>query len=315
MGVASHIVAFIVALWAVFFPTAAAAPTVSSPAPVPTPVHLARDEIIFGGDMMFDRSIRVAIDQRGGDFIFSCIDATLASVDIVVANLEGPITSTSSVSATSKPGDEFNYTFTFPMSTARLLLHHRIGVVNLGNNHIENFGMSGVRSTIAALSDAGVSYFGDPLHATVAEGKVGGVQLAFVNYNEFGGDASTTLSQIRNERALGFLPIVYTHWGIEYATTSSAYSRELAHSFVDAGAEMVVGSHPHVVQEHEIYAGKYIHYSLGNFIFDQYWNDDVRHGLLLDVVFGKTGVESVKEIPIELGRDRRTCPVEVGASL
>ena len=62
------------------------------------------------------------------------------------------------------------------------------------------------------------------------------------------------------------------------------------------------------MQEHEVYKGKDIYYSLGNLIFDQYWNDAVRTGLLLDIVFDKNGVKSVKEIPVELERDRTTCP-------
>jgi poly-gamma-glutamate synthesis protein (capsule biosynthesis protein) len=70
---------------------------------------------------------------------------------------------------------------------------------------------------------------------------------------------------------------------------------------------MVIGSHPHVVEEHELYKGKYIYYSLGNFIFDQYWDDAERDGLLLRVVFDPSGVQSVREIPIELEHDRRTC--------
>ena len=94
------------------------------------------------------------------------------------------------------------------------------------------------------------------------------------------------------------------------ATNRGGQSRELAHSFVDAGAEIVIGSHPHVVEESEAYKGKHIYYSLGNFIFDQYFSEDVQHGLLLQVTFGQGGVLSVREIPIELKHDRRTCPVE-----
>ena len=295
------------------------------------PARPPQATIIFGGDMMFDRSIRTVIDQKGGlpapaggqagDFIFSCIDDVLKNSDMVVANLEGPITEHESVSASSTPGGEFNYTFTFPTSTAPLLFKHNIRVVNLGNNHILNFGTAGARSTISELEKAGVWNFGDPLSQTVATSTVNGIQFAFINYNEFNpvehsnilknvGMSSTTIEQIQLVRKTGALPIVYAHWGIEYATTSSAYSRELAHSFVDAGAEIVIGSHPHVVQESEAYKGKRIYYSLGNFIFDQYFNEDVRKGLLLKVKFGHRGVLSVKEIPIELGRDRRTCVIE-----
>src|SRR3989344_9582650 len=304
------------------------------------PLKPARATILFGGDMIFDRSVRRVINVKGGDFVFSCIDGVLEDADLVVANLEGPITEHASISASSTPGDAFNYTFTFPPSTAELLYEHNIRMVNLGNNHILNFGWEGARSTAAYLQEAGIAYFGLPAGAServgdlaeqgIAEGTVRGIKLAFINYNEFsphsgsasgGGAASTTIRQIREERGPGYMPIVYTHWGIEYATTSSARlqvptidrsanSRELAHSFVDAGAEIVIGSHPHVVEESEAYKGKRIYYSLGNFIFDQYFSEDVQHGLLLQVTFGQGGVLSVREIPVELKRDRRTCPVE-----
>lgn len=260
--------------------------------------------------MMFDRYIRATIDAKGGDYVFSCIDPTLKSADTVVANLEGPITSNASVSINSIPGDGNNFTFTFPTTTAELLAGHNIGLVNLGNNHIYNFGAAGVRSTITALNQVGVSFFGDPLDARVAESKSGDVPLAFINYNQFGGSASTTIVQIRDERARGRIPIVYTHWGVEYATTSDwSLQQKLAHAFVNAGAEMVIGSHPHVVEEEEVYSGKHIYYSLGNFIFDQYWEPAVRDGLLLDVVFDTSGVRSIKEIPVELERDGRTCAI------
>ena len=307
------------------------------------PERPAHATILFGGDMMFDRSVRRVADEKGGDFIFSCIDSVLQGADLVIANLEGPITEHASVSATSTPGDEFNYTFTFPPATAELLYAHNIRMVNLGNNHILNFGKDGMSSTVRFLQNAGVGYFGAPTDEGMAAGTIRGIPFAFINYNEFapaehsnipstGADTSsiglqnvgmslTTILQIQEARAGGYIPIVYAHWGIEYATTSSARlqvptidrsanSHELAHSFVDAGAEIVVGSHPHVVQEHEIYKGKHIYYSLGNFIFDQYFSEDVRRGLLLRVVFGTEGVKSIKEIPVYLGSDRRTCPVE-----
>jgi poly-gamma-glutamate synthesis protein (capsule biosynthesis protein) len=182
-------------------------------------------------------------------------------------------------------------------------------MVNIGNNHIENFGTSGVRSTKQALEDAQVEYFGDPIDDGVAEKDFGDVHLSLINYNEFGGSATATIQHIQEARAQGRLAVVYTHWGVEYATTSPEYIRTLARTFVDSGAEIVIGSHPHVVEEREFYRDKYIYYSLGNLIFDQYWNDDVRRGLMLNVDFDSTGVRYVEEIPVELMRDRRTCPV------
>ena len=275
-------------------------------------VETPRAEIIFGGDMMFDRTVRSAIEKKGGEFIFSCIDPTLAPADLVVANLEGPITDKDSISQDSLPGDGNNYTFTFPPSTAALLAAHGIKLVNIGNNHIMNFARAGLLQTKKNLEAAGVGYFGDP-DATesekVARLTMHGMPLSFVNWSDWTSDKTDyTVAQVRTEAESGRIVVVYTHWGIEYATTSPARVHELAHQFVDAGASIVIGSHPHVVEEHEVYKGKHIYYSLGNFFFDQYWMDAVRTGLLLDVIFGPGGVESVREIPVELGRDRRTCP-------
>ncbi len=268
--------------------------------------------ILFGGDMMFDRTIRQVMEREGGDFIFSCIADTLHSVDLVVANLEGPITDNPSMSLGSVIGSPENFTFTFPPETAALLKRHNIGLVNLGNNHILNFGWDGEKSTQVALEAFHVDYFGSPSDHSVALKRIQGVPLAFINYNEFAPNGwrentETAVSQVAEARGKNLIPVVYTHWGDEYATTSVPRQKALAHELVDAGAEVVIGSHPHVVQEHEIYRGKHIYYSLGNFVFDQYWNEAVRTGLLLKIEFGGNGIEEVTEIPIDIRTDRRTC--------
>jgi poly-gamma-glutamate capsule biosynthesis protein CapA/YwtB (metallophosphatase superfamily) len=268
--------------------------------------------IIFGGDMMFDRAVRTAIDRLGADQVFSCIDSTLANSDAVVANLEGPITENASVSVGSVIGSPPNFVFTFPDSTAQLIAAHHVSFVNLGNNHISNFGELGVQNTIAQLQAANLAYFGDPISHTVATTTIKDLRIAFINYNEFmpapGGNDELTISQIAEYKSFGYLPIVYTHWGIEYATSSPEYVHALAHRFVDAGAIAVIGSHPHVIEEKETYNGAPIYYSLGNFIFDQYWDGEVTHGLLVRLKIDKGGVVEVKEIPITIGKDNSVCP-------
>ncbi|MDB5224751.1 MAG: type 3 protein poly-gamma-glutamate synthesis protein [Candidatus Adlerbacteria bacterium] len=269
--------------------------------------------VMFAGDVMLDRSLRSVARERGGDFLFECMDSTLRTADAVVANLEGPITDNVSRSEGSAPGSSDNFVFTFPPTTAQLLKDHYITAVSLGNNHIENFGSEGVQSTISYLNEARVGYFGDPLHDTVATLTSHGIVIELIGYNEFdnkAGSASTTLSQIRGARARGHLPVVFTHWGIEYEPTAPQYIRELAHQFADAGAAMVIGSHPHVVEDHETYNGVPIYYSLGNFIFDQYFSDAVTHGLLLKVTFDSMGAQTIEEIPVVLDRSRQTCPVQ-----
>jgi poly-gamma-glutamate synthesis protein (capsule biosynthesis protein) len=279
---------------------------------LPLPVIIAippRATILFGGDMMFDRSVRTAIREHGGEYIFSCFGtSTFSSADLVVANLEGPITTHASESEGSAPSTPPNFTFTFATSTATLLKHSGIDIVNIGNNHIENFGTDGERETMQWLAKAGVLYFGDTIEQGIATTTVKGIPIALINYNQFAArsSASTTIEQIAAARAAGDIAIVYTHWGDEYEP-ATALEKRLAHEFVDAGAEMVIGSHPHVIQEHELYRGKYIYYSLGNMIFDQYWNDAVRSGMLLRVTLEPAGVTRVEEQLVELERDRRTC--------
>jgi len=278
---------------------------------VPQPLMpLARASIIFGGDMMFDRTIRTLLVREGEDYIFSCIKDVLHGADLALANLEGPITSHDSVSVGTAPGIEGNYTFTFPLSTAELLKRHNIALVNIGNNHIMNFGREGLAETKQKLSGVGVDFFGDPSGNTALYKRVKGVPFAFVNYNEFLGTAESsiygTLAEIKDAQKKGYVVIVYTHWGEEYAPVTPRV-RQLAHTFVEAGADIVLGSHPHVVQEHEIYKGAHIYYSLGNFIFDQYWEESVRRGLLVRVEFTPTGIVKVDEIPIDSQSDRRPC--------
>ena len=276
--------------------------------------------VLFAGDMMFDRTVRTAMQRNGGDFIFFCIDPFLKRADAVVANLEGPITDSPSRSVGSLPGSPNNFIFTFPRTTGQLLYDHHIRIVNYGNNHILNFGVSGLDNTEKVLDDAGVAYFGQAAGRNwVYRTSIGGVPLEFINYNEFSaqrGAASTTIAQILSAKGDGYLPVVYTHWGIEYETTAPQYLRDLAHRFVDAGAVAVVGSHPHVVQDHEIYTSTSlgtshsapIYYSLGNFIFDQYFSDDVKKGLLLQLSFGTSTVTGIEESPITLNKDRTVCP-------
>ena len=282
-------------------------PTSEGRVPVLAPQLQEEATVIFAGDAFFDRSIRTTMEEKGGDFIFSCIENMLSSADIAVVNLEGPITDNVSVSVGSAVGSPDNFRFTFSPEVAGLLYRNNIKLVNLGNNHITNFGEGGVETTLRYLKLAGVEYFGEPWSYSVAYKTINNIPLAFIGYNEFGGDSWTTISNIKTASALGYLPIVYAHWGAEYETDAPLYIEKLAKEFVDAGARLIIGSHPHVVEESEIYNGVPIYYSLGNFIFDQYFSEEVRKGLLVKITFTKGGVIQMEEFETYLERDRRTC--------
>lgn len=281
-------------------------------------VFAAREEepvvFIFGGDVMLDRSIRTSLEARGEEALFACLDKVFPEAEYVVANLEGPITEHPSRSSGSAIGSADNYVFTFPTSTAALLARHRVSALSLGNNHILNFGVDGMRSTIAALHEFGIAPFGEPYGNSVAHMRSGGQTFALIGFNEFDpagwrAAASTTVAHVRAEAAFGVVPIVFAHWGEEYAQVTGG-QRALAREFAQAGARLVVGAHPHIVQEREHIGPVPVYYSLGNLVFDQYWNEEVRTGLLLKVAFSQNGSLQAQEIPVRIGPGGRPCPVE-----
>ena len=92
--------------------------------------------------------------------------------------------------------------------------------------------------------------------------------------------------------------VVSMHDGTEYAHASNVNQQKFAHTAIESGADLVIGHHPHVVQEVEMYQGKYIFYSLGNFIFDQMWSIDTRQGLAVKILLDKSGVKDVSYVPI-----------------
>ncbi len=265
--------------------------------------------LLFVGDMFFDRYIRKMARLHGEDTLFSCIDPLFDKADAVIGNLEGPITDYDSVSEDTLIGSPENYRFTFSTSTATLLARHHINIVNLGNNHITNFGHEGIASTHQYLDQAGVGYFGGVVgEEPVYRNTIGGIPFSFVSYNAFYGTSSVGVAQqIVREKEAGRFVVLFAHWGEEYSTSTRTMSDD-AHLFALQGAGLIVGAHPHVVLPHETIGATPTYYSLGNFMFDQYWNDAVRHGLVLRVeIHGD--VITTSEYQVELGRDGRTCVV------
>ena len=254
-------------------------------APLPdTPIKL-----VFVGDMMFDRRIREMAIEKGYTYLFDSVRDQLGSADLVIGNLEGVITDNASVSVHTKPGGENNYRFTFAPEVAKVLHDAGIGAVSLANNHSDNFGLAGVEATKQYLHANGIYTFGDPYKRgeTLTYTK-GEFSIGFVGYNQFAPapeqDTVHAIEALKKDNIDTI--IVYAHWGDEYMPQSKKSDRILARRFIDAGADLVVGTHPHVIQEKEQYLGRTIYYSLGNFVFDQYFDERVTCGLLLTVTLG-----------------------------
>ena len=266
-------------------------------------------KILFGGDLMFDRDIRRAAEKHSYNFILQDLQPLFQEHDLVVANLEGPITSAPSRSVGSVPGSSQNFIFTFSPAVTELLKASKMKVVNIGNNHILNFGSEGLQETKAALTQAGIQYFGntdgsdEPEERTVTW-KNGELTIGFVNYNQFASQAfPRALTDITTLRPKVDLVVVYTHWGNEYVPEANQVIQNIATELRSAGADVIIGSHPHVVQQRD----GTTYYSLGNFVFDQYFEQAVQQGLLVSLEIDPDTLElNFTEYPIKLERNGQT---------
>ncbi len=272
-------------------------------------------KLFIAGDVMLDRGIQHYATLGGANqFIFEKITPVLKQHDLNLVNLEGPITDNASVSRGSAVGSVRNYIFTFDPSWAQTLAENNIRLVNLGNNHILNFGREGLRQTKAYLEKAGVSYFGAPDYPRSIAREIRGVKIEFVNYNQFSELDSATEEQqaVENIQAAtqrADVVIVMPHWGEEYQFDPTPEQQRIGRRFIDAGADLVIGSHSHTIGRMEEYQGKRIYYSLGNFIFDQYFQDDVREGLGVTVLINpKTKGLSFVERRFYLDHSGQTIP-------
>lgn len=281
------------------------------PEPTPPPVRL-----LFGGDMMFDRHIRQHMEKQGTLWPLEPLTKVFNQYDAVIANLEGPVTNFPSKSVGSEVGSPNNFLFTFDPSVVSLLSANNITIVNLGNNHILNFGTEGARQTKEFLLTGGIRFFGNTSLETGPSQRVlitefGEHIVAFVNYNQFvSGGLEAALEDVAYAEPRADLTIVMPHWGNEYEPIANAVVQGWAHQLIDAGADLVIGGHPHVTQQTEVYEGKTIYYSLGNFVFDQYFEPAVQRGLLVGVEILPDLSLDFTELPIQLNRDGQTTLVQ-----
>lgn len=258
--------------------------------------------IFMAGDVMLDRDI-YSTAQKSGNFAypFELVDPLMQSFDMAIGNLEGPITSFAPVAT---PGGALQFTISerFVPELAK-----RFAAVSLANNHTVDFGQNGLGQTRDALALSGVQAFGDPRinsgEFTVTIRK-NGIAIGLVGYHALHKlDAENVATVITDMRTSVDFVIVYPHWGIEYEHSASATQIKEARVFIDAGADLIIGGHPHVVQPMEIYNNKVIFYSVGNFVFDQYWSEETMRSLAVGLELKKTdtGLEQAYQLyPIRI---------------
>lgn len=237
-----------------------------------------RVSVTFVGDIMLDRGVAAHTVRYGtstilGNFIFP-------ESDLLVGNLEGTITRQKSVATPS------NLRFTFDPALAQDILKP-FSLVTLANNHTGDFGQIGLDETRTSLDSFGVGYFGSPTNSSLEkEVEIKGRQICFIGYEAFiNAGTDSVVQKIQSLRTHCYKIIVFAHWGQEYEPHPTGKQFEAGHAFIDAGADLVVGAHPHVVEDYEVYHGHAIFYSLGNFIFDQDFSPETTSGLMLKVDF------------------------------
>lgn len=251
--------------------------------------NISKDSIttfIVGGDMMFDRYIDYKYRDDKILEVVGSLAPSFKNYDLALVNLEGPI------SPTPIPADNTNsLIFNFPPKTIDALQSMGIDAVSLANNHTNNNGRAGYTSTVKVLTEAKITPIGQEVGITensVKEFDIGGNKITVIALNVLETDQSIN-GLIKSVKEKGNVVIVFPHWGEEYVEIHNTSQEILAKSWIDSGADLVIGSHPHVIQDAQIMNGKPVFYSLGNLLFDQNFSVPTQRGLVLSgkIVNGK----------------------------
>lgn len=261
--------------------------------------ELQETKILFVGDVMMTRSVEKKIRDLNKKYIFPFINILdyLKSFDYAAANLEGPI-SENGVKVGSK------YSFRMNPDVAKALNESNINIVNLANNHIFDYGKIAFEDTLKNLNKNNIKYFGISYEPLVIEKN--GTKIGFLGFsdflkhldvkeNKFGiSVVNDNLSEIiKKAKEKVDVLVVNFHWGEEYQKLANERQRRLAKIAIDSGADLVIGYHPHVIQNVEKYNGKFIFYSLGNFVFDQNFSKETMIGGGVEVYIKNKKIENI----------------------
>lgn len=296
--------------------------TISAAAPpaVPTGLYAIGDvRVLFLGDIMMGRQVN---QLMAGNFEkpFKNVTSFLQSPDLTVANLEGPLVPTSQIPR--QVPNSFN--LTGDTRAAAMLAKMGFDVLSVANNHAFDAGANGLMSTIASVRSAGIGAIGvdNAGKQDLVVKEVRGLKIAFLAYADFlnipgtgvtyirvnvAADRARVTNEIAAAKKVADIVVVFWHWGTEYTVQPNAAQKQMAQLSADAGADLVIGSHPHVAQGMELKSklgrSSVVVYSLGNALFDQYFSQEVRQGLALEARVDRNGVKSARFIALENRRD------------
>lgn len=264
----------------------------------------AAGDCTLGTDEYFDpsTSLNAYYDSNGPAYFFQNVKSIFEADDLTIVNMEGTLTEETA-------RQDKTYAFKGPAEYTQILTDGDVEAANLANNHSHDYGDKSYTDTIAALDAAGITNFGYDRTAVM---DVNGVKVGLVGTYELAegmGCEDEMISNIKSVEDQGAqIVIVSFHWGIERENYPTENQVNLAHSAIDNGADLVLGHHPHVLEGIEVYNGKNIVYSLGNFCFGGNSNPSDKDTMIFQQTFTVQDGELVEDnvtniIPCSISSD------------
>ena len=266
-------------------------PTPSTPSPTTNvevkeeiPIEEPKVTLAFVGDILQGEYVNSLLKEHGYNYPYEKALFSLTSADYTMGNLELPMT------RNGVPVDPQKKQYVFKGDPDGLsgLVYGGIDLVTLANNHTLDQGLEGLYDTMTHLDEHGIYHIGAGKNADEAYKphlvEINGIKIAYLAaswvlpFHEWkatvyqGGlaetyDATRILKEIETAKNEADIVVLYVHWGTERATTPEQRHIDMAKNYIDAGADLIIGSHAHVLQGFENYNGKWIAYNLGNFVF------------------------------------------------
>ncbi len=258
--------------------------------------------------------------SQPADFPFAHMASTLARADLVFGNLECTLSERG-----LQPGDHHSMQLRGQLSYVEALRRAGFGVLCMANNHSMQHGREAFVETVDALRNAGIAVCGlaGASYRTVVPEVVdrNGLRIAFLGWSlrprryfaagplYAEGYADDMLNDIRTARKTHDSVVVSLHWGDEFVDRPSPAEIGLAHDVMDAGADLLIGHHPHVLRGCERYGRGWIIYSLGNFLGDMIWSDRMRDSAIAECRLTPDGVRDLELLPVRIADDYRPMPL------
>lgn len=256
-------------------------------------ISVKQTSLIFTGDIMLGRSVMSKnLKLKNPNYPFMNVADVLRSSDIVFSNLENPIID-------NCPYGDSGFKFCADPKMIEGLKYAGVDIVNLANNHILNYGKEGLIQTKKYLDLNGIKWVGDGNLVIIEKNKT---KFGFLGFNFVTvRPQDKDLDLIRNSKTKVDILVVSVHWGEEYKSKANSNQKLIARQLSEAGADYLIGHHPHWIQDMEMVGSTKVYYSLGNFVFDQMWSEETKKGLSVNLIFKGKKLEKENLLKLYMG--------------